>query len=251
VPPDFFAGRIAAEYEERWPEIHAPAVVGPAVRFLVERAGRGPVLELGIGTGRLALPLQATGLAVHGIELSPDMVAGLRAKPGGDAIGVTQGDFATVAVEGRAETFTLAYLVRNTIMNLTTQDAQVACFRNVAAHLVHGGRFVVEVLLPALRRLPPGATVRPFAVTPTHVGFDEYEVSSQRVVSHHYWIRGAAIETFAAPFRYVWPAELDLMARLAGLTLRERYEDWSGAPFTSQSENHVSVWEKTSEPAGL
>ena len=243
--PDYFAGRIAAEYEARWPEIHAPAVVEPAVRFLAERAGRGPVLELGIGTGRLALPLQATGIAVHGIELSPDMVAQLRAKPGGDAIGVTPGDFATVAVEGRPESFTLAYLVRNTIMNLTTQDAQVACFRNVAAHLVPGGNFVVEVLVPALRRLPPGDTVRPFAVTPGHVGFDEYEVATQHVVSHHYWIRGAELETFTAPFRYVWPAELDLMARLAGLCLRERWADWSRQPFTAESASHVSVWEKS------
>jgi len=251
MPPDHFAGRIAAEYEERWPEIHAPAVIEPAVRFLAERAGRGPALELGIGTGRLALPLQQSGIAVHGIELSRDMVAQLRAKSGGDAIGVTVGDFASVAVEGRAGDFALAYLVRNTIMNLTTQDAQVACFRNVAAHLVHGGRFVMEVLVPALRRLPPGDTVRPFAVTPTHVGFDEYEVALQQVVSHHYWIRGTEIETLAAPFRYVWPAELDLMARLAGMALCERYEDWAGAPFTGRSENHLSVWEKTSEPVGL
>ena len=250
MPHDYFAGPIAAEYEDRWPEIHTPAVIEPAVRFLAERARPGPALELGVGTGRLAIPLQESGVPVHGIELPADMVAQLRTKPAGDAIGVTLGDFATVTAE-EAGHFTLAYLVRNTIMNLTTQDQQVACFHNVAVHIVHGGRFVVEVLVPALRRLPPGETFRPFTVTPAHVGIDEYDVATQGVVSHHYWIRGGEVETFVVPFRYVWPAELDLMARLAGMTLRERYEDWAGTPFTSQSVNHISVWEKTSKPAGL
>jgi SAM-dependent methyltransferase len=222
----------------------------PVVQFLSDRAGAGPALELGIGTGRLALPLRKSGIAVHGMELSADMVAQLRATPGGDAIGITMGDFSAVAVEGGAGTFALAYLVRNTIMNLTSQDEQVACFRNVAAHLRPGGRFVVEVLVPALRRLPPGERVRPSSITPTHLIFDEYEVASQGLVSHHFWTRDTGVETFSAPFRYVWPSELDLMARLAGMTLRERYEDWTGAPFTSESENHISVWEKTSEPIG-
>ena len=248
---DYFAGRIAAEYEQRWPELHTPSAIDPVVRFLTERAGAGPVLELGIGTGRLALPLQKTGVAVHGIELSPDMVAQLRAQPGSEGIGVTMGDFATVAVEGMAGSFTLAYLVRNTIMNLTSQDDQVACFRNVAQHLRSGGRFVVEVLVPALRRLPPGERVRPSGLTPGHLIFDEYDVATQASVSHHFWLRDDRVDTFSAPFRYVWPSELDLMARLAGMTLRERYEDWSGAPFTNESENHVSVWEKTSEPIGF
>ena len=251
MPHDYFAGRIASEYAQRWPELFAPEVVVPAVRFLAARSGPGPVLELGVGTGRLALPLMETGVDVHGIELSPDMVAQLRASKGGEAIYVTLGDFASAAVDVGAGAFTLAYVVRNTIMNLTTQDEQVACFRNVAAHLRLGGLFVMEVLVPALRRLPPGDTVRPFSVTPEHVGFDEYDVVRQGVVSHHYWARGQEIETFAAPFRYAWPSELDLMARLAGMHLRERYEDWSGAPFTSRSENHISVWEKTSDPTGL
>jgi SAM-dependent methyltransferase len=178
---------------------------------------------------------------VHGIDLSPQMVAELRAKPGAEAIGVTVGDFATTRVEGR---FRLAYLLRNTIMNLTTQEAQVACFENAAAHLAPGGRFVIEVVVPALQRLPPGETIRPFAVTPAHLGFEEFEVATQIAISHHYWMLGGQFETFSVPFRYVWPAELDLMARLAGMTLEERWSDWARSPFTSDSTQHVSVWEK-------
>ncbi len=147
---------------------------------------------------------------------------------------VTTGDFATARFEG-AGTFRLAYLVRNTIMNLTTQEEQVACFQNVAGHLEPGGRFVVEVVVPHLRRLPPGETVRAFEVTPTHLGFDEYDVASQRSWSHHYWVVDGRLETFSAPFRYVWPSELDLMARLAGLTRRSRWADWERSPFTNES----------------
>ena len=160
------------------------------------------------------------------------MVAQLRAKPGGDDIGVTIGDFATTRVDG---TFRLAYLVRNTIMNLTTQDEQVACFGNVAAQLEPGGCFVIEVIVPQLQRLPPGETVRPFTVTPTHLGFDEFDVATQTAFSHHYWVVDGRLETLSAPFRYVWPSELDLMARLAGMSLRERWGDWDRAPFTSDS----------------
>jgi hypothetical protein len=169
------------------------------------------------------------------------MVARLRSKPGGEGIGVTIGDFVTTTVEGR---FSLAYLVANTIMNLTTQDEQVACFRNVAAHLEEGGCFVVEVLVPGLRRLPPGETFQVFDVSPTHVGIDEYDVARQGLVSHHYWLDDGEVELFSPPFRYVWPAELDLMARLAGMTLRERWGGWKREPFTSNSAEHVSVWEK-------
>jgi SAM-dependent methyltransferase len=237
-----FDARIAKRYEDLWPDLFEPAVVDPAVNFLAERAGTGDVLELGIGTGRLALPLSGRGVRVHGIELSPAMVAELRAKPGADDIGVTVGDFATANVAG---TFTLAYLVRNTIMNLTTQDEQVACFRNVAAHLEPGGCFVIEVIVPGLQRLPPGETIQAFTVTPTHLGFDEYvDLVAQKSSSHHYWVIDGRLETFSAPFRYVWPSELDLMARLAGMTLRERWSDWSREPFTSESRSHVSVWEK-------
>ena len=169
------------------------------------------------------------------------MVAQLRAKPGAEDIAVTVGDFATTAVAG---TFSIAYLVRNTIMNLTTQDDQVSCFRNAAAHLVPGGCFVIEVIVPDLQRLPPGETVRAFKVTPTHLGFEEYDVATQIAYSHHYLMGDGRFELFSAPFRYVWPSELDLMARIAGMTLRERWTDWDRTPFTTDSRTHVSVWEK-------
>lgn len=244
MPKNYFDERIAKGYEAKWPEIFEPAVVDSAVSFLADLAGSGPALELGIGTGRIALPLSGRGVRVHGIELSPAMVAVLQAKPGADKIAVTIGDFATTRVEG---SFKLAYLVRNTITNLTTQDAQVECFRNVAAHLKPGGCFVIEVYIPELQRLPPGETIHAFTVTPTHLGFEEYDVATQIAFSHHYWVVDGQLETFSAPFRYVWPSELDLMARLAGMTLRERWGSWTREPFTSDSRNHVSVWEKRTE----
>jgi SAM-dependent methyltransferase len=242
VPENHFGERIAARYDESSAEMFDPAVVEPAVDFLAELAGGGAALELGIGTGRIALPLAQRGVRVHGIDLSEAMVTRLRAKPGGGEIGVTIGDFATTTVDG---TFALAYLVFNTIVNLTTQEEQVACFQNVAGHLDPGGCFVIEVGIPALQRLPPGETVRPFDVSPTHLGFDEYDVVSQGLVSHHYSIVDGRLEVVAMPFRYVWPAELDLMARIAGMTLRERWSGWKREPFTSESTKHVSVWEKT------
>ena len=242
MPENYFDERIARTYEAKWPELFEPAVVDAAVNFLNDLAGTGAALELGIGTGRIALPLSRRGLRVHGIELSPAMVAELRTKPGANDIGVTLGDFATTTVDGA---FSLAYLVRNTIMNLTTQDEQVACFGNVAAHLAPGGRFVVEVMVPELQRLPPGETIHAFTVTPTHLGFEEYDVARQIAISHHYWLVDGRLETFSAPFRYVWPSELDLMARLAGMTLRERWSGWTREPFKSDSRSHVSVWEKT------
>jgi len=242
VPKNFFDERIAKSYEAKWPETFDPEVVEPAVAFLADLAGKGAALELGIGTGRIALPLSQRGVRVYGIELSPDMVAQLKAKPGADTIAVTVGDFATTRVE---ETFKLAYLVRNTITNLTTQDAQVKCFRNVATHLEPGGCFVIENYIPELQRLPPGETIHAFEVTPTHLGFEEYDVATQIAYSHHYWVADGKLETFSAPFRYVWPSELDLMARLAGMTLRERWSGWKREPFTSESRSHISVWEKT------
>jgi SAM-dependent methyltransferase len=241
VPRNDFDERIAASYEARWPELFDPAVVDPAVRFLAELAGTGAALELGIGTGRLAIPLHRRGVRVHGIDLSRPMVAQLRARPGGAGIGVTIGDFATTGVAG---SFRLAYLVRNTIMNLTSQDEQVACFRNVAAHLEPGGCFAIEVVVPGLRRLPPGESVLPFTMTPAHLGFEEFQGADQIAWSHHWWVAGGQLEYFSAPFRYVWPSELDLMARLAGMTLRERWGDWSRAPFTGDSRSHISVWER-------
>ena len=204
-------------------------------------AGDGHALELGIGTGRIAVPLAARGVEVHGIDLSRAMVERLRAKPGGEGIPVTIGDFATAKADG---TFRLAYLVYNTIMNLTTQAAQVACFRNVAAHLEPGGCFVIEVMVPDLRRLPPGERFVVFDGSETHWGIDEYDVANQGLISHHFEVRGGDVEKSSVPFRYVWPAELDLMAELAGMRFRERWAGWGREPFTSESRQHVSVWEK-------
>ena len=237
----YFGESVAARYDDD-AEMFDPAVVDPAVEFLAGLAGDGRALELGIGTGRIALPLARRGVPVHGIDLSNAMVARLRAKPGGEEIGVTIGDFATTTVDG---TFSLAYLVFNTIMNLTTQAAQVACFRNVAAHLEPGGAFVIEVGVPGLRRLPPGETVHAFHFSETRWGLDEYDVANQGLVSHHVTLVDEKIERNSIPFRYVWPAELDLMAELAGMTLRERWSGWQREPFTSESDKHVSVWEKS------
>jgi len=242
---NYFGEGVAERYDESSPEMFDPAVVDPAVDFLAGLAGDGAALELGIGTGRIAIPLSRRGVRVHGIDLSPQMVAQLRAKPGAEGVGVTVGDFATATVEGR---FSLAYLVFNTINNLTTQDGQVACFQNVAAHLEPGGCFVIEVGIPQLQRLPPGETVRPFTVTPTHLGFDEYDVANQGLISHHYSVVDGRFELMSVPFRYVWPAELDLMARLAGMTLEGRWSGWRREPYTSDSTRHVSVWRKPAAP---
>jgi SAM-dependent methyltransferase len=240
MPEDHFGESVAARFDERYGYQADPAVVRPMVDLIAALAGDGAALELGVGTGRVALPLAERGVPVHGIDLSEAMVARLRAKPGSERVGVTIGDFATAKVDG---TFRVAYLVANTIMNLTTQDEQVACFENVAAHLVPGGCFVIEVVVPGLQRLPPGEVFQPFDVSPEHLGFDEIDVVTQRLVSHHYWIEDGQAEVLSPPFRYVWPSELDLMARLAGMRLRERWGDWNREPFTSESRKHVSVWE--------
>ena len=239
----YFGERVAATYDDPSWEMFAPEVVEPTVDFLAQLAGTGRALELGIGTGRIALPLAARGVPVHGIDLSRAMTARLRAKPGGEEIGVTIGDFSTTTVDG---TFSLAYLVFNTINNLTTQDAQVACFRNVAAHLEPGGCFLIEVRVPQLQRVPPGETMHAFAAGETHWGVDEYDVANQGLVSHHFNLVDGHFEHNPIPFRYVWPAELDLMAQLAGMRLRERWSGWKREPFTSESRKHVSVWEKPS-----
>ena len=237
----YFDERVAARYDEAAADMFEPAAVDPVVDFLAGLAGRGRALELGIGTGRIALPLARRGVAVHGIELSRAMAARLHAKPGGEQIGVTIGDFSTTAVDG---TFSVAYLVFNTISNLTTQEAQVACFGNAAAHLEPGGCFVIEVGVPSLQRLPPGETMRVFHSSEAHWGIDEYDVATQGLISHHFELVDGRFELFSIPFRYAWPAELDLMARLAGMTLRERWSGWKREPFTSESRKHVSVWEK-------
>ncbi len=237
----YFDERVAARYDESDAEMFHPEAVEPVVDFLASRAGGGRALELGIGTGRIALPLAARGVPVHGIELSRAMAERLRAKPGGGDIGVTIGDFATTRVDG---TFTLAYLVYNTIMNLTTQAAQVACFRNVATHLEPGGCFVIEVGVPALQRLPAGETFHVFHAGEDSWGIDEYEVASQRLTSHHLEVLDGRLERTSIPFRYVWPSELDLMAELAGMSLRERWGGWRSEPFANNSRQHVSVWMK-------
>jgi len=239
---NYFDERIAKTYDTRWPELFDPSVVDPCVNFLAELAAGGAALELGIGTGRIALPLSRRGVRVHGIDLSREMVAEMQSKASAADIAVTIGDFATTRVDG---SFKLAYLLRNTITNLTTQDEQVECFRTVAAHLEAGGCFVIEVFIPELQRLPPGETVRAFSTTSTHLVFDEYDVAAQIHYSHHYWVTGGRFEFFSAPFRYVWPSELDLMARLAGMKLRQRWGGWEREPFTAESRTHVSVWEKT------
>jgi SAM-dependent methyltransferase len=237
----YFGERVAARYDESSKDMADPEVLTPAVDLLVELADGGRALELGIGTGRVALPLASRGVPVHGIDLSRAMVARLRDKPGGDAIGVTIGDFATARVDAA---FSVAYLVFNTIMNLTTQAAQVACFRNVAAHLQPGGRFVVEVMMPDLRRLPPGQDVVPFHVSETRWAYDLYDVATQSMSSNYVEVAGGRGGFRSIPFRYVWPAELDLMAQMAGLHLLHRWSGWQREPFTSDSAQHVSVWEK-------
>jgi SAM-dependent methyltransferase len=236
-----FDERVAARYDDDAAALFGPDAVDPVIDFLTELADSGRALELGIGTGRIALPLAQRGVQVHGIDLSEAMVAKLRAKPGGEDIDVTIGDFATTSVDG---SFSLAYLVFSTIGNLTTQEAQVACFRNVAAHLQPGGCFVIEVGVPQLQRLPPGETIRPFQVSDTYWGFDEYDVARQGLISHHLRLGDGTVDRLSVPFRYVWPSELDLMAQLAGMRLRERWGGWRREPFTSESDKHVSVWEK-------
>jgi SAM-dependent methyltransferase len=237
----YFDERVAAKYDDDVADLFDPEVLVPVIDFLAELAGNGRALELGIGTGRIALPLAQRGVEVHGIDLSESMVAELRAKPGGEDIAVTIGDFAATTVDG---SFALAYVVFNTIMNLTTQDAQVACFRNAAAHLESGGCFVVEVMIPELQRLPPGETFRVFSGSERYWGIDEYDVANQGLISHHLELDGDKVERVSMPFRYAFPAEYDLMAQLAGMTLRERWGGWKREPFTSHSRKHVSVWEK-------
>ncbi|QGK70684.1 methyltransferase domain-containing protein [Allosaccharopolyspora coralli] len=242
MPEDYFGEGVAELYDGFEQEMFDPAVVETTVEFLAPLADNG-ALELGVGTGRIALPLSERGVPVHGIDLSSAMLARLRAKPKADRISLTEGDFAHATVP---RTFSLVYLVFNTIMNLTSQDEQVSCFRTVAAHLEPGGRFVVEVGVPDLQRLPFGETVRPFSVSPDRLGFDEYELATQRLVSHHYRTVNGELTVRSIPFRFVWPSELDLMARLAGLRLCQRWGGWNREPFTAASGSHVSVWEKPS-----
>jgi SAM-dependent methyltransferase len=247
VPDDgsgegFFGERVAARYDEGAAEMFDPARVDPVVALLARLAGDGRALEFAIGTGRIALPLAARGVPVTGIDSSEAMVARLRAKPGGDGIEVAIGDFSTTRVGGA---FSVVYLVFNTIFNLVTQDAQVACFENAAAHLEPGGRFVVETGVPDLQRLPPGQTIVPFRADAGGLGFDVYDVVTQRFSSQHYLFSEGGVEASPVEFRYAWPAELDLMARIAGLSLESRAAGWEQEPFTDVSGSHVSVWIKS------
>jgi SAM-dependent methyltransferase len=239
---DHFAGEVATRYDLTLGTMGSPGVLGATIDLLAELAGTGAALEMAVGTGRIALPLAARGVPVSGIELSPDMVAQLRSKPGGDDIPVTLGDMTTTSVEGA---FRLVYLVYNTIGNVETQDRQVACFENAAAHLEHGGCFVVEMVVPDLRRLVPGQDTIVFAHAPGYVGYDHYDdLIAQHAVSHHLVADGSGVREDQTPWRYVWPSELDLMARLAGLELANRWADWDRSPFTGESPSHVSVWHK-------
>lgn len=248
MPQNVFVGRLAELYDETELLNSQPAALDAAVSFLAELAGDGPVLEFAIGTGRIALPLRMSGVAVHGIEISADMVAQLKLKPGGEAIPVVIGDMVTSQAEG-AGGFSLVYLVYNTISNLLQQAEQVACFANAAAHLRPGGTFVIELEIPQVRRMPPGQSNFAHDISPHHLGFDTYDFANQRLVSQHYWPQPSGrMTTFDSHHRYVWPAELDLMAQLAGLRLRQRWGDWSRAQFTGESVQHVSVWEKPVEP---
>ncbi len=236
-----FDGDNAAQYDQRSADRFRPEVLDPAVDLLEELADGGPALELAIGTGRVGLPLSQRGVPVSGIELSADMVAQLRTKPGGEQLPVTIGDMTSTRIDG---TFSLAYLVYNTIVNPGTQEGQVACFTNAAAHLAPGGRFVIETNISPIRRLPMGERFVPFHVSPGHIGIDELDVATQQGISHHTWIEGEQAHVVDFHYRYTWPSELDLMARIAGMELEHRWENWHRDPFTNESETHISVWRK-------
>jgi hypothetical protein len=237
----FFGERAASGYDDRAADMFEPVVVDPVVQMLAGFAGEGGALEFGIGTGRIALPLAARAVHVAGIDSSEAMVARLRAKPGAENIGVTIGDFARTRVDGE---FSVVYLVFNTIFNLVTQDAQVACFENAAAHLRSGGCFVIETGVPDLQSLPLGQTIVPFRADPEGLSFDVYDVVTQQFSSQHYYFDADGVRSYPVEFRYAWPAELDLMARIAGLRLRDRWAGWRREPFTRVSRSHVSVYEK-------
>ncbi|MFP5283622.1 MAG: class I SAM-dependent DNA methyltransferase [Actinomycetes bacterium] len=240
VGQEIWDAEAARSYDTPGTGAFAPEVLGPTVDRLAELAGSGPALELGIGTGRVAVPLTQRGVRVTGIELSRPMIDQLRTKADDRAIPVIHGDMATTSVPGK---FALVYLVFNTISNLLTQSAQVACFRNAARHLAPGGRFVVELWVPDLRRLPPGQQAAVWQVEPGYLGLDTYDVVDQQVVSHHVRFgEGREARIFRSPHRYVWPAELDLMGELAGFVLESRTADWVGAAFTADSRSHVSVY---------
>jgi SAM-dependent methyltransferase len=239
---DVWDEETAERYDADSADRFAPEVLDPAVDFLARLAGSGAALEFAIGTGRVAIPLAARGVPVTGIELSAPMIAQLRRKADEATVPVRAGDMATTTVPGE---FSLVYLVWNSISNLRTPQEQVECFRNAARHLSAGGRFVIELWVPPVRRLPPGQLAAPISVGAGHLIFDTYDLATQQCESHHYWREpdGSTRYGFGS-FRYIWPAECDLMAQLAGMELEERVADWDSTPFTSDSESHVSVWRK-------
>lgn len=237
-----FDEQVARSYDNDASSMFNSDVIERTVTFLEALAGNDTALEFGIGTGHIALPLSARGISVHGIDISEPMLKQLQIKAGAEQIGITLGDFSIIRVH---RTFRLVYLVFNTIMNLTRQDEQVACFLNAAFHLVPGGYFIIEVGIPALRRLPPGERVRAFTISQSRFGFDEYtNFINQIVYSHHYRIESGKLHSFSAPFRFVWPSELDLIAKFANMTLIERWAGWDREPFTEESRSHISVWQK-------
>lgn len=242
MPENRFIGEVARGYDQAIANMSQPEVLDPTCDCLVALAEDGPVLEFALGTGRVAIPLAERGMAVSGIELSADMLAQFHTKPESAAVTAVEGDMATTRVDGE---FSLVYLVFNTISNLTTQEEQVACFENAARHLRPGGRFLVENMVPNLRQIPPGATSVPFAVSDDYIGIDEFTDTTHRQLfrSRHFTRQAdGRFEEFCSPFRYVWPAELDLMARIAGMALEHRWSDWARAPFTGDSTSAISVW---------
>ena len=243
-----FGEDVASRYDASVPDKFAPEVLGPTVDLLAELAGDGAALEFAVGTGRVALPLAARGVRVAGIDLSAPMVEQLQVKDTSHRIDVTMGDIASTRVEGN---FRLVFLVFNTIGNLFTQERQVECFTNAAAHLDPGGYFVIEVGVPDLRYLPPGEDARVFAHARGYVGYDRYtDPVAQQAVSHHFMVDGDSGREVQTPFRYVHPSELDLMANLAGMALVDRWADWDRSPFTRDSTSHVSVWQKRAKETG-
>lgn len=240
---DLWTEDDAEHYDELSADMFTPDVLDPAVDFLARLAGSGPALEFAVGTGRVAVPLVARGIPVTGIELSAPMAERLRRKVSEDKLPVFIGDMATTTVPRGP--FTLVYVLWNSIGNVRTQDEQVEVFRNAARHLAPGGRFVIELWIPGIRRFPPGQAAVPFDVSERHVGFDTYDMATQQGTSHHYRRAADGTATYGfSNFRYIWPAECDLMARLAGLIFEQRVAGWDGAPFTNDSESHVSVWRK-------
>jgi SAM-dependent methyltransferase len=234
---------IAEVYDASYASMFEPAVLGPMTAVLAELAAGGPALEFAVGTGRVALALSGTGVPVHGLELSQPMAQRLLAKPGADAIPVVIGDMCTARVPGGP--FALVYLVANTLMNVTTQDDQIAVFANAASHLKPGGCFVLELIVPQLRRVPPGQNSWVFRLDPDHVGIETFDDVASQIASSHHWIEaGGRVIRHSAPYRYVWPAELDLMGRLTGFRLRDKWADWERSPFTSDSASQVAVFEQ-------